>query len=107
MTFITPSKTSNLAGTPNAARALVLKDRVGKTSNDGALEGAKLWRLEIWLWHRLETEWRLDRRLYLFRGTREVGHAARTLRLDGRLAGLRVEAGGILKVGDSTPGSRR
>lgn len=96
-----------LAGTLGAARALVLKDRVGKTSYENELQGAKCWRLEIWLWHRLETEWRLDRRLYLFRGTREPDAPARTLRCIAQLGGLEVEAGGILEVGPEIPGATR
>ncbi|MHC4934193.1 MAG: hypothetical protein ACYTGV_18630 [Planctomycetota bacterium] len=87
-----------LTGTREAARALVLKYRVGKTSYERELEGAKLWRLEVWLWHALEAEWRLDRRVLLFRGQKKEEDVARTPRRLERLGGLRLAAGATLEV---------
>jgi hypothetical protein len=87
-----------LTGTREAARALVLKYRVGKTSYERELEGAKLWRLEMWLWHALETEWRLDRRVFLFRGQKKEEDVARTPRRLEGFGGLELSAGATLEV---------
>lgn len=82
-----------LAGTRKAARALVLKRRLHATSYERELAGARMWRLEIWLWHGLEREWRLDRRLFLLRGTEGEEQVVRTARHCDGLGGLVVEAG--------------
>ncbi|MHC4547617.1 MAG: hypothetical protein ACYTEZ_02480 [Planctomycetota bacterium] len=95
-----------LAGTRREARALVWKHRSGKTSYEEALAGARPWRLEVWLWHALETEWRLDRRLYLFRGSRKENDVARRVVRAPELGGLQVEKGQTVTVEPHGEGTR-
>jgi len=91
--FFEQRKVWALQGTRKASRALVLKVRTGKTSFERELQGAKLWRLEIWLWHAVGKEWRIDRRVLLFRGRKQPDQVARTVRRVASLGAITIRRG--------------
>ena len=68
-----------LAGTRAYAKALVYKRRSDYYEADRWTPGGFLWHLEVWSWHRADTDWKLDKRFILIRRKQKGGEANRKL----------------------------
>ena len=56
-----------------AARALVRQKRVNETSYGTVRKKITLWRYDLWFLHKIEAEWKLDTRAFVWRAYLPVG----------------------------------
>jgi len=88
-----------VGGSRDFAKAVTYLERENPTSNEKALDGSKIWHVEVWLWHMLKTEWRLDERLVLARGIRPEGDVVMQVVIQPELGGIILKAGQTKEAG--------
>ena len=83
------------SGNTAFAKTLVYGRRTSYYDAHKITPGGYLWHLEIWSWHRAESEWKIDRRYIMLRRKQQAGEAVRKLYQFDRLAG--VKPGAVLE----------
>jgi len=84
-----------VSGNTAFAKTLVYGRRTSYYDAHKITPGGYLWHLEIWSWHRAESEWKIDRRYIMLRRKQQAGEAVRKLYQFDRLAG--VKPGAVLE----------
>ncbi len=85
------------AGHQACAKTLIYKRREKYFNSDHWTPGGWMWHLEVWSWHRPETEWKVDRRHLFVRHKQQGGETVRRLFVVKALGA--VEPGVPLTVG--------
>jgi hypothetical protein len=92
--FFEDQKVVSLKGNRDAAKALLLQTRVASVNDQAALSNKVQHRLDIWRWHLMRTEWRVDTsaRANLFRYEDTRGERPRDVRFVAKLGAVSAES---------------
>ncbi|MFA4987424.1 MAG: hypothetical protein WC712_12645 [Candidatus Brocadiia bacterium] len=86
----------DFGGNNKAVRSFVRQKRVNETSYGTEAKKITLWRYDLWFLHQLQTEWRIDKRAFLWRDYLPVGDmsALPKVTIDARLGGVDLRKAG-------------
>ncbi len=93
--FFDVKESMDFGGNPKSVRVLVRQVKIKDTSYQTKRKGITLWRFDLWFLHRLQREWKIDSRAFVYRAYLPEGDTSGlpVLVRDERLGGIDLEAG--------------